>query len=80
MLRDEAIAALAEGRTPVLHEGPPALLRDQTIGEAQNLLIESSHGMVMLFDKPKGVVVGLLTLHDLLRAQEAFAQQAEGPD
>ncbi len=79
LLRDEAKAALAAGRDPVMYEGPPSLLREQTIGEAQHLLIESAHGMVVLLDKPKGVVVGLLTLHDLLRAQENFAQQADDP-
>ena len=79
LLRREAESALAVGREPVLYAAPPGLLREESIGEAQSLLIESAHGMVMLLDKPKGVVVGVLTLHDLLRAQENFAQQAEGP-
>ncbi len=34
--------------------------------------------MVLVLDQAEdGVVVGLLTLHDLLRAQDALAQQAD---
>jgi CIC family chloride channel protein len=76
LLREEALAAIAAGQTPPVH---PALtcLRDETIGHAQALLIESAHGMVLVLDAAEGLVVGLLTLHDLLRAQDALAQQAE---
>ena len=57
----------------------PALtcLRDETIGRAQALLIESAHGIVLILEAADGLVIGLLTLHDLLRAQDALAQQAE---
>ena len=41
-------------------------------------MIESRDGVVLILDKAEGgVIVGLLTLHDLLRAQDALAQQAE---
>ncbi len=76
LLRGEAQAALAAGQAAPVHPAP-ACLRDETIGAAQALLIESPHGMVLVLDQADGVVVGLLTLHDLLRAQDALAQQAD---
>lgn len=76
-LRSEISLALSADRPAPIH-ATPTCLRDATIGEAQALLIESSHGMVLILDKAvDGVVVGLLTLHDLLRAQDALAQQAD---
>ena len=76
-LRSEISLALAADRPAPVH-ATPTCLRDATIGEAQALLIESSHGMVLVLDKAEGgLVVGLLTLHDLLRAQDALAQQAD---
>ena len=38
--------------------------------------------MVLVLDRPEseeGTVVGLLTLHDLLRAQDTLAQAADSP-
>ena len=75
--RSETVFTLAAGQPAPVH-AVPACLRDATIGEAQTRLIESPHGVVLLLDKPEGgVVVGMLTLHDLLRAQDALAQQAD---
>ncbi len=77
LLRSETAFAMAGGKPAPIHTASTCL-RDATIGEAQTLLIESSHGMVLILDKAEGgVVVGLLTLHDLLRAQDALAQQAD---
>jgi CIC family chloride channel protein len=76
LLREEALAALAAGQPPAIHEAPTCL-RDETIGQAQALLIESAHGMVLVLEAADGLIVGLLTLHDLLRAQDALAQQAD---
>ena len=73
LVRTEAEAALAAGRPAVVHPAPTCL-REQPIGEAQMLLIESPHGMVLVLDAPAGKVVGLLTLHDLLRAQDSLAK------
>ena len=75
-LRKEAVAALAEGRPVPIHDAPTCL-RDETIGRAQAQLIESAHGIVLVLDQAGGIIVGLLTLHDLLRAQDALAQQAD---
>jgi CBS domain containing-hemolysin-like protein len=40
----------------------------------QRLLIESSTHLVILLDEPKGKVLGLVTLHDLLRAEVSIAE------
>jgi CIC family chloride channel protein len=76
LLRDEALAAAAAGRSVPVHTALTCL-RDETIGRAQALLIESAHGIVLILDAEDGIIVGLLTLHDLLRAQDALAQQAD---
>ena len=77
LLRSEAALALAAGQAAPVHEAL-ACLRDATIAEAQALLIASREGFVLVLDKAEdGVVVGLLTLHDLLRAQDALAEQAD---
>ena len=73
LVRTEAEAALAAGYPAKVHPAPTCL-REQPIGEAQVLLIESAHGMVLVLDAPAGKVVGLLTLHDLLRAQDSLAK------
>ncbi len=73
LVRKEAEAALAAGQPATVHPAPTCL-REQPIGEAQMLLIESPHGMVLVLDAPAGKVVGLLTLHDLLRAQDSLAK------
>ena len=72
-MRAEAEAALAAGRAVTVHPAPTCL-REQTIGDAQTALIASPHGMVLVLDAPAGKVVGLLTLHDLLRAQDSLAK------
>ena len=77
LLRSESALTLAAGNPAPVHAASTCL-REATIGEAQSLLIESAHGMVLVLDKAEGgVVVGLLTLHDLLRAQDTLAQQAD---
>lgn len=72
-VRAELQAALDAGREIPIHPAP-VCLREQSIGEAQRLLIESRHGMVLVLDAPGGKVVGLLTLHDLLRAQDSLTR------
>ena len=68
--REEAERALAAGRPPVL-EKVATCRRSFTIAEVARLLIEAPGGFAVLEagDKPAGVV----TLHDLLRAQETLA-------
>lgn len=72
--RKEAEAALSEGRKPRL-EPAATCLRQQTIRELQRLLIESNSQMATLLDREDGHPVGVVTLHDLLRAEAALAQK-----
>lgn len=71
--RQKAEAAVKTGEPPVLQ---PAVtcLPTQSIRQLQYLLIESPTGVAVLLDKPDGRVIGLVTLHDLLRAEMATAQ------
>ncbi len=73
LTRKEAEAALAENRAPKLE--PAVICRPtQSIGELQTLLIESSTLVVVLLDQAEGRVLGLVTLHDMLRAQVSMAK------
>lgn len=72
LTRKEAQAALAENRTPKL-EPVTTCRRDQTIRELQTLLINSTTQFVTVVDEA-GLVRGIITLHDLLRAE---VQKAE---
>ncbi len=74
LLRRDAEPELAAGRPFSIHQ-VPTCLREQSIGEAQARIIEGGLGVVLLLDKPGGVVIGLLTLHDLLRAQNAMTER-----
>ena len=70
--RAEALAALAQNRRPLI-EKVAICRRSFTIGEVARLLIDARGGFAVLEagDKPAGVV----TLHDLLRAQETLASR-----
>lgn len=73
LTRKEAESALAENRAPKLE--PPVTCRPtQSVGELQNLLIESSTLVVVLLDREGGRVLGLVTLHDMLRVQVSMAK------
>jgi len=73
LTRKEAEAALA-GKRPPKCEPAVACLPHQTIRELQGLLIESTSQVVVLLDRPNGQVLGLVTLHDLLRAQVSMSR------
>jgi chloride channel protein, CIC family len=68
LTRKEAGLALAEHRAPRL-EPATTCRREQTIRDLQRLLIESASQFVVVLDRPDGKVIGLVTLHDLLRAE-----------
>ena len=53
-------------------------LREQTIRDLQGLLIESTSQFVVLLDRPDGKVLGLVTLHDLLRAPSVDVHKRHG--
>jgi CIC family chloride channel protein len=76
LMRSDAEASLKAGAPPVLKRAltcpPEAPLR-----AAETLLVESDTGMILLANSPDGPVLGILTLHDILRAQQAAAETAE---
>lgn len=74
LTRREAMAAVAANRPPALE--PATICRaDQTILELQKLLIDSTTQYVVVTASDGGVegVEGVITLHDLLRAQVEMA-------
>jgi CIC family chloride channel protein len=74
ILRQDMIEAVKQSRTVPIHANPTCL-RTDSIAHVQRLLVDSIHGMVLVLDRDAGRVAGLLTLHDLLRAQQNFAAQ-----
>jgi CIC family chloride channel protein len=76
LTRREAEAALAEKRPPNL-EPATTCQPSQTIRQLQGLLIESPSHIVILTSTERQSVVGLVTLHDVLRAE---AEKAKDPD
>lgn len=51
---------------------PPGIASpDATLGDIERTLIEAPLNMVLLVDQSRGTLVGLFTLHDLLRSQLA---------
>lgn len=76
LTRKEAGVALAEQRAPLILPAATCL-RDQTVSELQLVLIESETQFVVVLDRKAGDPIGLVTLHDLLRAEAAMAQKAK---
>jgi CIC family chloride channel protein len=76
LTRVEAEKALIAKTTPKL-EPATTCLREEVIGKLQSLIIESNTQLVIVLDRPAGQAVGLVTLHDLLRAQTTMAQRSE---
>jgi len=76
LTRKEAEAALAEKRLPRL-EPARTCLPGQTIRQLAVLLIESTTHLVVLADAEGQNVLGLVTLHDLLRAEVEKASASE---
>ena len=68
LTRDEVEKAFVEKRAEKM-KSATVCLREETIGKLQQLLIESDTQFVVVLDRPDGQVVGLVTLHDLLRAK-----------
>jgi chloride channel protein, CIC family len=77
LTRKEAEAALAAKRPPGL-EPVVTCLRKDSIAELQARLIESNSLIVVLLDRPGGQMLGVVTLHDLLRAQAAMSGAGAG--
>jgi CIC family chloride channel protein len=79
LTRKEAEAALRDKRTPALAKAATCL-RGQTVAELQHLLIESDTHFVVVLERKEGDVIGLVTLHDLLRSESAMAQKVKPLD
>ncbi len=71
LTRAEAQAAVAGHRAPQLQPAPTAR-RETSIHDVQRLLIDSPAGMVLIRAGADDRIIGLVTLHDLLRAETAF--------
>jgi CIC family chloride channel protein len=74
LTREEALRALREQRPPALAEA--TICRpDLSLREVETQLIESKTGFLLLQQQTAGPLVGILTLHDILRAQQAAAEE-----
>ena len=71
--RAEAQSTVAGNRAPQLQPAPTAR-RETSIHDVQQLLIDSPAGMVLIQAGAEDRIIGLVTLHDLLRAEAAFDQ------
>jgi CIC family chloride channel protein len=76
LAREEAELAVKEGGAPRLLP-PVSALPSESVQDLQAKLIESGAGIVVLLDGPGGRVLGIVTLHDLLRAQTTMAKDNE---
>lgn len=72
--RAEIEAALAEHR-PLKLNAPVTCRPGQSIRESQAQLIQSSTGTLVITDDSETRLLGIVTLHDLLRAQLAVAER-----
>jgi CIC family chloride channel protein len=72
LTRVEAEGALREQRAPRLEPAVTCLPQD-SIARLQSLLLSSTSFLVIVLERPGGKPIGLVTLHDLLRAEEALA-------
>jgi CIC family chloride channel protein len=75
--RVEVEASLGEHRpvrfVPAITSRPGEIIR-----EMQDRFIETSTGFIVLSDSPEGSVLGVVTLHDVLRAQVAMSERENG--
>lgn len=75
--RQKARAAIDSGNPPVLQPVATCLPGDH-IRQLQFKLIESPTGVAVMLDKPGGQIIGIITLHDLLRAEVGMTREHEG--
>ena len=75
--RTEFNESITEKRAPKLDTVVTCLPTD-TIRNLQYLLIESPKNMVIILDREGGKAIGMVTLHDLLRAEVSIAKEGGG--
>jgi CIC family chloride channel protein len=73
--RRSEIEAALELHRPVKLEEAATCRPGDTIRESQSRLIDSPTETLVLSDKPNGKVLGIVTLHDILRAQVAMSDR-----
>ncbi|MDA7916069.1 chloride channel protein [Verrucomicrobia bacterium] len=74
--RMRAKTAIESGEKPSI-QPTETCLPTETIRKLQGYLITSPTGIVIVTDRKDGSVIGLITLHDLLRQEVAHAENAE---
>jgi CIC family chloride channel protein len=74
--RREGLAASNSTREPAL-EKAVTCLPTTPVREVADQIVNSPSGLIVLLDKPEGGVIGVITMHDLLRAQMAFARDQQ---
>jgi CIC family chloride channel protein len=74
LTREEAARAIREKRPPVL-VAATVCRPDLSLRKVEMQLIESKTGFFLLQERPDGPLTGILTLHDILRAQQAAAEE-----
>ncbi len=77
LLRTEAESAVLEGREPRL-DPARTCLPEESLRQAASTLVESGSGILIVKAESGPEILGVLTLHDLLRAQMAAAERGEG--
>ena len=73
LTREEASRALREKRPPILAEAT-ICQPELSLSDVETKLIESKTSFLLLQAQADGPLVGILTLHDILRAQQAAAE------
>lgn len=74
--RPEATAAISKGQPPTL-EKAVTCHQDQTIQELHKIFIETAAPLVVVLDAEGQNMVGMATLHDLLRFQMAAVERMD---
>lgn len=65
--------AISRGEEPAV-DPVVTVSSGQTVQEASQKFIQSTHGMIVVVNPDSGEMIGVLTLHDLLRAQAAVRE------
>jgi len=74
LTREEAIRAVREKRPPDLAEAT-ICQPEFSLRAVERQLVESRTGIILLQEQEGKSLVGILTLHDILRAQQAAAEE-----
>lgn len=71
--RSEIESAVRQNRHPVI-EIPILCHNDEKLRNIESKFIQSTTGMVIVVSKHNSAIIGIITLHDLLRAQAAIME------